>query len=94
MTTVVSPGAEARAGAPGARAERARDWLADQLATPFSFDLFVLDEDECAEHAEVPVYAVPHADSESGKIVLGSRSVQPLQADEARVAVEVERSWP
>jgi hypothetical protein len=73
MTTVVSPGAEARAGALGARAERARTWLADQLAAPFSFDLFVLDEDEWADHAEVPVYAIPHANSDSGKIVLGSR---------------------
>jgi hypothetical protein len=73
MTTVVSPGAEARAGALGVRAERARDWLADQLAAPFSFDLFVLDEDEWADHAEIPVYAIPHADPESGKIVLGSR---------------------
>ena len=73
MTTVVSPGAEARAGALGARAERARDWLADQLAAPFSFDLFVLDEDEWAEHATVPVYAIPHADPYTGKIVLGSR---------------------
>lgn len=73
MTTVVSRGAEARAGALGARAERARDWLADQLAAPFSFDLFVLDEDEWAEHAEVPIYAIPHANPDSGKIVLGSR---------------------
>ncbi|HST25890.1 MAG TPA: hypothetical protein VLJ76_07855 [Gaiellaceae bacterium] len=73
MRTVVSPGAEARAGALLARAERSRDWLADQLASPFSFDLFVLDEDEWADHAEVPVYAIPHANSDSGKIVLGSR---------------------
>lgn len=73
MTTVVSPGAEARAGALGARAERARHWLADQLAAPFSFDLFVLDEDVWADHAEVPVYAIPHAHPDSGKIVLGSR---------------------
>lgn len=73
MTTVISPGAEARAGALGARAERARDWLAEQLEAPFSFDLFVLDEDEWAEHAQVPVYAIPHADSATGKIVLGSR---------------------
>jgi hypothetical protein len=72
MTTVVSPGAEARAGALGARAERARDWLADQLASPFSFDLYVLDEDEWADHAEVPLYAIPHADPDSGKIVLGA----------------------
>jgi hypothetical protein len=73
MTTVVSPGAEARAEALGARAERARDWLADQLAAPFSFDLFVLDEDKWAEHAEVPVYAIPHANPDNGKIVLGSQ---------------------
>lgn len=73
MTTVVSIGAEARAGALGARADRARDWLADQLASPFSFDLYVLDEDEWADHTEVPVYAIPHADPESGKIVLGSK---------------------
>ena len=73
MTTVVSTGAEARAGALGARADRARDWLADQLASPFSFDLYVLDEDQWADHTEVPVYAIPHADPESGKIVLGSK---------------------
>ena len=73
MTTVVSPGAEARAGALGARAARARDWLADQLAAPFSFDLYVLDEDVWADHAEVPVYAIPHANPDSGKIVLGSQ---------------------
>jgi len=73
MTTVVSPGADARAGALSARAERARDWLADQLAAPFSFDLFVLDEDEWADHSEIPDYAIPHAHPESGKIVLGSR---------------------
>lgn len=73
MTTVVSAGAEGRAGALEARAERARDWLAEQLAAPFSFDLYVLDEDEWAEHTEVPVYAIPHADPETGKIVLGSR---------------------
>ena len=73
MTTVVSPGAEVRAGALSARAERARDWLAGRLAAPFSFDLFVLDEDVWADHAEVPVYAIPHANPESGKIVLGSR---------------------
>jgi hypothetical protein len=73
MTTVVSPGADTRAGALGARAERARDWLADQLAAPFSFDLFVLDEDVWAEHAEVPIYAIPHANPDSGKIVLGSQ---------------------
>jgi hypothetical protein len=73
MTVVVSPGAEARAGALRARAERARDWLTDQLEAPFSFDLFVLDEDEWAEHAAVPVYAIPHADPDTGKIVLGSQ---------------------
>jgi hypothetical protein len=73
VTTVISRGAEARAGALGARAERARDWLADRLAAPFSFDLYVLDEDEWADHAEVPVYAIPHAHSDSGKIVLGSQ---------------------
>jgi hypothetical protein len=56
VTTVVSPGAEARAGALGARAGRAQDWLADQLAAPLSFDLFVLDEGEWAGRAEVPVY--------------------------------------
>jgi hypothetical protein len=73
MTIVVSSGAEARADALRARAERARDWLADQLGAPFSFDLYVLDEDEWADHAEVPVYAIPHADPETGKIVLGSQ---------------------
>jgi hypothetical protein len=73
MTTVISPGAEARAEALGARAERARDWLAEQLGAPFSFDLYILDEDEWAEHAEVPVYAIPHANPDNGKIVLGSR---------------------
>jgi len=73
MTTVISPGAEARADALSARAERARDWLVDQLGAPFSFDLYVLDEDEWAEHAEVPLYAIPHANSDSGKIVLGSQ---------------------
>jgi hypothetical protein len=73
VTAVISPGAEARAGALGARADRARDWLADQLAAPFSFELFVLDEDVWADHAEVPVYAIPHANPDNGKIVLGSR---------------------
>ena len=73
MTTVISPGAEARAGALRARAERARDWLAEQLAAPFSFDLYVLDEDEWPEHADVPVYAIPHANPDNGKIVLGSQ---------------------
>ena len=73
MTVVVSPGANARAGALAARAERARDWLADQLSAPFSFDLFVLDEAEWTDHAEVPMYGIPHANPDSGKIVLGSR---------------------
>jgi hypothetical protein len=73
MTTVISPGAEARAGALKVRAGRARDWLAEQLEAPFSFDLFVLDEDEWTEHAEIPVYAIPHAHPDSGKIVLGSQ---------------------
>jgi hypothetical protein len=73
MTTVVSPGAEARAGALGARAERARDWLADQLAAPFSFDLYVLDEDAWADHAEIPDYGIPHANPDSGKVVLGAQ---------------------
>jgi hypothetical protein len=73
VTSVVSPGAEARAEELAARAERARDWLAEQLAAPFSFDLYVLDEDEWAAHAEVSVYAIPHAHPDSGKIVLGSR---------------------
>ena len=74
MTTVISPGAELRAESLGRRAERARDWLADQLAAPFSFDLYVLDEDEWADHAEIPDYAIPHAHPDSGKIVLGSRA--------------------
>jgi hypothetical protein len=73
MTTVASPGAEARARSLGERAERARDWLGEQLAAPFSFDLFVLDEKEWADHTEVPVYAMPHAHPDSGKVVLGSR---------------------
>jgi hypothetical protein len=73
MTMVISPGAEARAEALEARAERARGWLVDQLAAPFSFDLYVLDEDEWADHAEVPEYAIPHADPDSSKIVLGSQ---------------------
>jgi hypothetical protein len=72
MTTVVSPGAEAHAQALGERARRARDWLTEQLAAPFSFDLYVLDEREWADHTDVPVYAIPHADSETGKIVLGA----------------------
>ena len=73
MTIVVSSGVETRAGELRARAERARDWLADQLEAPFSFDLFVLDEAQWAEHAAVPVYAIPDADPDTGKIVLGSR---------------------
>jgi hypothetical protein len=73
MTTVISPGAEARTEALGSRAERARNWLTDRLAAPFSFDLYVLDEDDWASHAEVPLYAIPHAHPDSGKIVLGSR---------------------
>jgi hypothetical protein len=73
VTTVVSPGAEARAEAMETRADRARDWLADQLDAPFSFDLYVLDEDEWADHAEVPEYAIPHAHPEKRKIVLGSQ---------------------
>lgn len=73
MTTVFSPGAEARATAIRERVERARDWLADQFAAPFSFDLYVLDEDEWPRHAEIPLYAIPHAHPDSGKIVLGSR---------------------
>ena len=73
MTIVVSRGAEARAGALSARADRARDWLAEQLSAPFSFDLYVLDADEWGEHAAVPVYAIPHADRDTGKIVMGSR---------------------
>jgi hypothetical protein len=73
MTIVVSSGAEARAEALTARAERARDWLAERLDAPFSFDLYVLDEHEWADHAEVSEYAIPHANSDSGKIVLGSQ---------------------
>jgi hypothetical protein len=72
MTIVVTAGAEARADALATRAERARDWLAAQLAAPFSFDLYVLDEEKWAHHAEVPMYGVPHADPDTGKIVLGS----------------------
>ena len=71
MTVVVSRGAESRAEDLATRAERARAWLSDQLGAPF--DLFVLDEDEWADHAEVPVYAIPHADPDTGKIVLGSQ---------------------
>jgi hypothetical protein len=73
MTTVVSAGAEARAGAIETRASRARDWLTDQLGAPFSFDLYVLDEVEWAGHAEVPEYGVPHANPETGKVVLGAQ---------------------
>ena len=73
MTMVVSSGAEARADALAGRAERARDWLGEQLDAPFDFHLYVLDEDEWADHAQVPIYAIPHADPETGKIVLGSR---------------------
>jgi len=73
MTTVISPGAEARAAALGARAERARDWLTEQLDAPFSFDLYVLDEDEWADHAEIPDYGIPHADPDTGKVVLGAQ---------------------
>jgi hypothetical protein len=73
MTTVVSPGAESRADSLAERAERARDWLGEQLAAPFDFDLYVLDEDDWAEHTEVPLYAMPHANPETGKIVLGPR---------------------
>ena len=71
MTTVISPGAETRAEAIATRAERARDWLADQLDAPFSFDLYVLDEDTWGEHAEVSLYGIPHANPDTGKIVLG-----------------------
>jgi hypothetical protein len=70
---VVSPGAEARAAALGARADRARDWLVGQLGAPFSFDLYVLDEDEWADHTDVPEYGVPHANPETGKVVLGAQ---------------------
>jgi hypothetical protein len=73
MTMVVSRGAEARAAALGARAARARDWLAQQLDAPFSFDLYVLDEDEWADHAGVEEYGIPHADPDTGKIVLGAQ---------------------
>ena len=73
MTTVISPGAEARAEALETRASRARDWLADQTAAPFSFDLYVLDEDEWADHAEIPEYGIPHANPDNNKIVLGAQ---------------------
>jgi hypothetical protein len=73
MTVVVSRGAESRAEELATRADRARAWLADQLDAPFMFDLYVLDEDEWANHAEVSVYAIPHAHPDSGKIVLGAQ---------------------
>jgi hypothetical protein len=73
MTVVVSRGAESRAESLVERAERGRDWLSEQLAAPFEFDLYVLDEDEWAEHTEVTLYGVPHANPDNGKIVLGSR---------------------
>lgn len=73
MTTIISPGAEARAEAIGTRAGRARDWLADQLDSPFSFDLYVLDEDAWPEHAEIPEYGIPHANPDTGKVVLGAQ---------------------
>ncbi|HEU5245025.1 MAG TPA: hypothetical protein VFU33_11545 [Gaiellaceae bacterium] len=73
MTTVISPGAEVRAEAIGTRAERARHWLADQLDAPFSFDLYVLDEDAWPEHAEIPEYGIPHANPETHKVVLGAQ---------------------
>jgi hypothetical protein len=73
VTTVISSGAEARAEALETRAERARDWLAEQLEAPFLFDLFVLDEDEWAHHAGIPEYGIPHADPETHKIVLGAQ---------------------
>jgi hypothetical protein len=72
VTTVISPGAEARATALETRASRARDWLAEQLDAPFSFDLYVLDEDEWANHAEIPAYGIPHANPDTGKVVLGA----------------------
>jgi hypothetical protein len=73
MTVVVSSGAEARAQSLVERAERARDWLGALLGAPFDFHLYVLDEDEWADHAQVPLYAVPHADMDTGNIVLGSQ---------------------
>ena len=33
----------------------------------------MLDEDEWADHAEIPEYGIPHADPDSGKIVLGAQ---------------------
>jgi hypothetical protein len=73
MTTVISPGAEARGETLRTRAERARDWLSEQLDAPFSFDLYVLDEDEWADHAGIPEYGIPHADPDTNKIVLGAQ---------------------
>jgi hypothetical protein len=73
MTTVISPGAEARAEALETRASRARDWLSEQLDAPFSFDLYVLDEDEWAGHAEIPEYGIPHANPDTRKVVLGAQ---------------------
>jgi hypothetical protein len=73
VSIVVSAGAEARAGALEARAERARNWLVEQLDAPFSFDLYVLDEDEWADHAGIPDYGIPHANPDTGEIVLGAQ---------------------
>jgi hypothetical protein len=73
VTIVISPGAESRGKELATRAERARAWLVDQLDAPLSFDLFVLDEDEWADHAAVPEYGIPHADPDTGKIVLGAQ---------------------
>jgi len=73
MTMVVSRGAESRAEELATRAERARAWLADQLGAPFSFDLYVLDEADWADHTEVPEYGVPHANPDTGKVVLGAQ---------------------
>jgi hypothetical protein len=73
MTTVISAGAETRGEALRTRAERTRSWLAEQLEAPFSFDLYVLGEDEWADHAGIPEYGIPHADPDTGKIVLGAQ---------------------
>jgi hypothetical protein len=73
MTTVISGGAEARAEALEMRASRASDWLAEQLDASFSFDLYVLDEEEWADHAEIPDYGIPHANPTNGKVVLGAQ---------------------
>jgi hypothetical protein len=78
MTTVISDGAEARAAEFETRAARARDWLAAQLDAPFSFDLYVLDQDEWADHAGIPEYGVPHADPKTGKVVLGAQAATLL----------------